>query len=286
MKRLPIFLLSKGGLGNQLFVYAYAHELGIKTERQIVILTNWHNRNQHRDFQLEELSKLCEHKINFTKNRYLYTTLSFISKIQFRSGTNLDSILMKIGIFQERNLPLTEASMMQTIFVEGYFQDLKNYSHIQLFVSEIKNYVATFEVLLPSTFSAGHLRRGDYMSEVDNFGILDPIYYEDLVKEGGAIIICTDDRDRALKHWGHIQNLTIFGPDQLSPWMVIAVLSEAKKLFMANSSLSWWAGLIQLTNGGTTFVPQPWFKSFDEMDNRMVADGMIVKRAIWMKQQD
>jgi hypothetical protein len=134
---------------------------------------------------------------------------------------------------------------------------------------------------LPSDFSAGHLRRGDYVGEVDNFGLLDPKYYETLVEGNGNILICTDDRTIAMKYWGRLPRITILGPDELTPWEVVAALSKSTELYIANSSLSWWAGMIQMNKGGKTYIPQPWFKTFDKHDTRMVAIGMIPKNAIW-----
>jgi hypothetical protein len=285
-KKLPIILLSKGGLGNQLFVYAYAHELSIRTNRKVSILTNWHNRNPTRSFGLEKLSFYCGHRINFAENFLLYKIFISISRIQSKLGIKGSRTLKSIGMFQEPILPTSNEMMSKAIFVEGYFQDFENFRNIEKTVVELKNFIETIEIDLPDNFSAGHLRRGDYVGEVDNFGLLDHEYYESLVRGMGNILICTDDRTLAMKYWGSLPNLTVLGPDELTPWEVIAVLAKSTDLYIANSSLSWWAGMIQLSKGGKTYIPQPWFKSFDKNDRRMVASGMIPKNAIWLNRAD
>jgi hypothetical protein len=103
--KLPIILLSKGGLGNQLFVYAYAHELSIQTNRKVSILTNWHKGNPSRPFGLEELSFYCGHRINLAENFLLYKILISISHIQSKLGINGSRILKSIGMFHEPILP-------------------------------------------------------------------------------------------------------------------------------------------------------------------------------------
>ena len=282
INKLPIILLSKGGLGNQLFVYAYAHELCILTDRKVVILTNWHIGNPNRPFGLDELSLYCKHQIDFKEKFLLYQILTLISRVQFKIGIRLSRVLQKFGIFQEPTLPTSQQLMRKSIFVEGYFQDFENFRNLEQIIFELIEFTESFEIPLPVDFSAGHLRRGDYVQENDNFGLLDPKYYENLVEGNGDIVICTDDRVSALTYWGSIPDLTVFGPDELTPWEVIAVLSKSTELYIANSSLSWWAGVIQTHKGGNTYVPQPWFKSFDDSDRRMVAKGMIPKTAIWI----
>ena len=281
INRVPIFLLSKGGLGNQLFVYAYAHELNLETKKRVVISTYWHKINSDRKFQLEDFSRLCKHQVDFNHSRSLYALLFIISKIHARSGKKLNHLFRIVGIFQEPNLPTSNPSMKKSLFIEGYFQDRMIYRHIQNFVTEIQEYVDNFEIDLPSRFSAGHLRRGDYKTEVDNFGLLHRDYYEDLVNDLNQIVICTDDYDLASNYWNEHSNLTIYGPDLLTPWEVISVLSKSSKLYIANSSLSWWAGMVQMSKGGITYIPQPWFRSFQQDDSCMTAKGMIVKPAIW-----
>lgn len=280
-KGVPIFLLSKGGLGNQLFVYAYAHELNLETNRRVVVSTYWHKMNSDRKFQLADFSKLCKHQTNFNHSRSLYAILFLVSKIQAKSGRKLNRLFGMFGIFHEPNLPTNKSSMKKSLFIEGYFQDQIIYRHIQEFVTEIQKYVDEFEITLPGRFSAGHLRRGDYNAEVENFGLLHRDYYEDLVKDLDRVVICTDDYQLASDYWCNKSNVIIYGPDQLTPWEVISVLSKSSKLFIANSSLSWWAGMIQMSKGGITYIPQPWFRIYRQDDSRMTAKGMIVKPAIW-----
>jgi hypothetical protein len=171
--------------------------------------------------------------------------------------------------------------MAKSIFIEGYFQDRVLYSQIQQFVLELQEYVNEFKFDVPEKFSAGHFRRGDYTAESKNFGLLDRQYYEDLLNESDQIIICTDDYDLASKYWKNNSNLDVYGPDHISPWEVIGVLSKSSKLYIANSSLSWWAGMVQMQNGGITYIPQPWFRSFKQDDSRMRSQGMITRPAVW-----
>jgi hypothetical protein len=284
--KLPIILLSKGGLGNQLFVYAYAHELSIRTNRKVSILTNWHKGNPARPFGLNKLSLYCGHRINLAENFLLYKIFNSFSRIQSRLGIRGSRILKSIGMFQEPILPTSQEMMSKAIFVEGYFQNFENFRNIEQIVIELKNFIETIEIVLPDDFSAGHLRRGDYIGEVDNFGLLDPKYYETLVGGNGNILICTDDRTLAMKYWGSFPRLTVLGPDELTPWEVVAVLSKSTELYIANSSLSWWAGMVQMNKGGKTYIPQPWFKTFNKNDRRMVAKGMIPKNAIWINRAE
>lgn len=281
MQRFPIYLLSKGGLGNQLFVYAYAHEISISTNRRVIISTYWHKSNLDRSFQLEEFSGLCKHQITFAHSRLAYAILFIISKLHGRAGKLLNILFAMCGIYREPNLPTNKSSMAKSMFIEGYFQDRLLYQQIQHFVLEIQEYVNKFKLEVPEKFSAGHFRRGDYTAETKNFGLLDRQYYEDLLNESGQIIICTDDYDLASKYWKNNSNLDVYGPDRISPWEVIAVLSKSSKLYIANSSLSWWAGMLQIQNGGITYIPQPWFRSFKQDDSRMRSQGMIMKPAIW-----
>ena len=276
-----IYLISKGGLGNQLFVFAYAHELAAASGRKIRIITSWHDSNLNRPNQLKEISKHCNHRVYLDQNRRMYFCLKFISRVMSYFGPRGAQTFSSFGIYHEPNLPAERKQMRRVKFVEGYFQDLKYFKSLESVISEIRLFVDGLKPDFLMDYSAAHLRRGDYLGEIDNFGLLSKDYYSRFFQEDGQLLICTDDEKLAIEYWGEHERLQILGPESISPWETIAILSRAKNLYIANSSLSWWAGVVQRSRHGVTYIPQPWFKIFARDDQRMVYPGMIQLPSNW-----
>ena len=117
------------------------------------------------------------------------------------------------------------------------------------------------ELCLPVNYQALHIRRGDYVQNPNHYGLLKLDYYKKLIISNMETIICTDDAHFELEISKHFPNFRIIGPSKSTSWETFSLLARAKRLIMANSSLSWWAGLIVSGNNGEAIAPSPWFQS-------------------------
>jgi hypothetical protein len=115
-----------------------------------------------------------------------------------------------------------------------------------------------------------HVRQGDLNNVKESMGILSLDYYLSAIEafseknRNNKIIILTDDIRGAQKTFQG-QNIHQFlGPESLSAWQTLKLMSIAPSLVTANSTLSWWGGYIASKSGAKVLMPKPWFKNWHE----------------------
>jgi hypothetical protein len=270
-----------GGLGNQLFQLAYAHLNAKPRERSIDIITDPKPRSD-RPFDLAPLLQRCEHARNArrgisTGGRAAYQLQRALNKFIPDSLVSLKRITnttyTELAPFNYV-LPKVDDARLQV----GYFQHWKYVESVwQSFGVELEQTIN--EVPLPSEISdfklsqtcIVHIRRGDLIRSVQTMGILDTNYYEEArsqIKNANSdtkrFIGITDDFEGAKKISDELGIDVLLGPSELSSWQSIALMAKSGSVICANSTFSWWGGILSAQNGGTVVIPNPWFLNWHE----------------------
>lgn len=264
-------IVLSGGLGNQLFQFAFLHNLHAEVSSKIGIYFP-HPEDGARSFNLEELAKNCHH-VGMIRNRRSFLTDSrfqCLGFIRFRFPRLYIRFFSKIDFNEENAYSCLENLNFYSYF-SGYFQNWKYVSKvIDSLETEIrplleKEFATLPEELRSSLFAVLHFRRGDMTKYWETMGILDRSYFERVEKEamagiGGTIkvVVLTDDKEAALKAFPERASY-IYGPDEVSEWQALALMSKARFVITSNSTFSWWGGLLASRNGGTAYIPDPWF---------------------------
>jgi hypothetical protein len=265
----------QGGLGNQLFQFSYAH-----LSNETITIYKDPNPRSDRPFDISGLIKSCSH---VSKEIYTSSTLfNFMRKISVNSinkfHPKIKSFITKISKIENENLNFDLIPVYKhknKILNIGYFQHWKYVEEaFTLFGPELNIYIKQVE--LPKLIKINydktiivHIRRGDYMSShKDTLGVLDTKYYADSIKgfrnDKFHILFLTDDFKAAsiiVKGIG-LTSVSIFGPESLTAWQSLKIMSEAKYLIAANSTLSWWGSFLSSESGGHCILPKPWFKNY------------------------
>jgi hypothetical protein len=115
-----------------------------------------------------------------------------------------------------------------------------------------------------------HIRRGDYLSLKDSFGVLSNQYYlmaidklKEIVNPSKIVIFSNDTQaaDSLAKEIGPLAY--VFPSDSdASDAATLIELSGFDYVVIANSSFSWWAAA--LNKKKTVIYPEPWFRSLEE----------------------
>jgi hypothetical protein len=109
-----------------------------------------------------------------------------------------------------------------------------------------------------------HIRQGDTLeaSNRKRIGVLSRRYYENLPSKGGEKrYVITDDSVGASKLLRGLDVDEIYGPDKVDAIAALRIMSNASKLFTANSTLSWWGGFLAIHRGGEVVLPHPFFRN-------------------------
>jgi len=109
-------------------------------------------------------------------------------------------------------------------------------------------------------FQVLHVRRGDYLSIAQTHGLLSPRYYEKNLDEKMYRILVTDDLSGAQDVISVVNPDQVFHPGNSSAWQTLALMAEAKRLILANSTLSWWGAFLANQNNAEVLFPEPFYK--------------------------
>ena len=257
-----------GGLGNQLFVYAagiyYAHKNNEKVDFDFSV----HGRGMtNHGSDIRTLNP----DATFKNQRLLFFIKSVLSKV---SNRVLFSTYTSPGIGYDQNLenPIYQDQIL------GYFQ-----THKYLDCLEVRTAIDSLfldsptawfrnnssEMLEIPTISV-HVRRGDYMSLNDSFGLLRSEYYKSAIdftinnssSMFARILVFSDDLDLARKVIGDIEcqlPVQFVEPLENRPEEALMLMSQSEALIMSNSSFSWWAGQLGNTSKFVVY-PSKWFR--------------------------
>jgi hypothetical protein len=269
----------KGGIGNQLFQYAFAtsllnlHKIDIQInlefyESKMIVFREPINLYSNLDIfeQFEEIhinlvSRIYK-KLRFNRFHYLIYNLN----ARFGNFIIEDTQLGYRHIFLGREL--------DNIFFDGYFSDFR------YIVNGLDTVKCAFEKLTinksldSSNFIAVHIRRGDYgniMRDRDKSNILNVLYYkkslDQLIKATNidGIRVFSDDYLWAKSELPLIfTNCKLdFGPEVLSDIDSLWVMSKHEYLIGANSTFSLWAYYFGLKHIKLAIFPKEWVNSIE-----------------------
>ena len=270
------------GLGNQLFQFSFAHLLFREQGDKANYLNDKYHRPD-RPFELEFLLKDCTHlsKIVSEPSKFDFWYRKVVNRL-FR--VKLISLLSKVTsanfLGVEIN-PFADRYIRRNIFTPrifmGYFQHWKLVEKAwDLYSFEIINYLSTSIILDDLSIDLDnyivlHVRRGDLTNQLGSIGALSVPYYKNAIMkiknyQDKKLIILTDDLTGANDVIIDLKPDIVFGPENLSPWQALKLMSLADSLICANSTLSWWGAYlaIKCNPKAECVIPEPWFRNWPQ----------------------
>jgi len=263
-------VILKGGFGNQLFQWGFAHYLQSLGHRVSLIAyeTSRSGSIQSQYSQIRGLMEGCE--CIKMETQYLTTPIYR----GFRDVQSLRHPLRKIpGFYQNFDSNAFQAishkEMGRTRNFSGYFQNYKFIKRVErILVSELQAYLkwhgSNNKVNNNGYPNVLHARRGDYAtpSHFSNIGILSSSYYKKATNliDVSPWIALTDDPQNILDITSRIQIDHVLGPLALDTLGALSAMANSSNLIISNSTLAWWGGLLSIHQGGRVLAPAPWFR--------------------------
>ncbi len=290
-----------GGLGNQMFQYAFAVALKHHFPNEEVLIDTQHFHH----FFIKHIKAANLHNGYELKKLFPNATLPIASwhqllKVSYFIPNYLLSRIARrmLPIRKTEFIPSTENSQVYdpNVFLlqgdryyEGYWQAVSYYMDIrqellQVFKHGLPNaYNEKLILNMERENSVGiHIRRGDYLQAAAFCGICDTNYYEKSIE-----LILRDMKDH---HFYIFSNDIPWCQQHIAPlldgnevtyvtqntgsdscWDMF-LMTHCKDLIIANSSFSWWGAFLN-TQGGRIIAPNPWMNKKAEMD--VYAPGWI-----------
>ena len=272
-----------GGLGNQMFQYAFAYALQLRNPGEQVLLDTslFRGYHLHSGFELDRLFGLRlpvagRKEIGRVTHYIPYYPLSrFVRKI-------LPS--PKTVYLDPEYLSFDSAAMMQPgdIYYDGYWQTEKyfcDFRHKVLdvftFKSELspKNRELAKQILETDSVSI-HVRRGDYTKAPNYKGICDLDYYDRAIKKAKELIsnpqfyVFSDDLPWCKSNLAPLIGEAVYvdGNTGMNSSEDMRLMSFARCNILANSSFSWWGAYLNQRSDRLAIVPPKWVEEVESKD--------------------
>lgn len=252
----------KGGLGNQLFQYATARSISVKSKISFL----YFDVSEYRNESLARTFALANYKIQGK----VFPSL-FFKKI-FTSLTKLNTIFTTVGLhstIKEKSFSIQKIETKKKIFLslEGYWQSEYYFENIrELLLKELQPISCPSfpQWIKNDTTISVHVRRTDYLNE-KRYGFIGLDYYNRAMNyfreklEGSLFIIFSDDINWCKEHLIGSDVLYLQEKDWATDYLELYLMSKCKHQIIANSSFSWWGAWLNENKHKMVVRPQKPF---------------------------
>lgn len=260
-------LMSQGGLGNQLFLLNFAHQLKSEKKKNVELTTRSLSKAQDdRRFEIGHVLDHCSHGITYKATDIPFDAYNFFDRTRLFREPHSKTIQKKL-FFVNVSSPFSTPSTIgkSSRYVRGYFQSAESVnihlgSYVQEILSAIEEQVDQGEIIQKTEkYQAIHIRRGDFVNSKNSTGLLALSYYQSGLVGSLPLKIVTDGDINLINEIKKtFPGSEIHGSESMNTWQAFNLLAHASSLQIANSTFSWWAGVLANFNGGKVFAPSPW----------------------------
>jgi hypothetical protein len=278
-----------GGLGNQMFQYAYAKALQQKGYDVKIDISAFETYKLHGGYGLDKYS--IDIKVANQHEIDSFGAVGLISKIKNKLRIkNLKVIRESNLLFNEKYLNIDDNK-----YIDGYFQTEKYFSNsrdiilkqfvlkeeISEYSKDVKKQIANAKVSVSL-----HIRRGDYLNSVNAniHGVCDLDYYKKAVSvlntklDEANYFIFSDDIAWVKEHLKLDNGFYIDSKEKRIPHEDIYLMSLCDHNIIANSSFSWWGAWLNQNNEKLVIAPNRWFA-----DEKMEINAKNIVSENWEK---
>lgn len=288
-----IIIKIQGGLGNQLFQYAFGRTIERKYAKKVAYDISSYGAVKKNTPRAYHLDKFNTPVTIATKEEILNC------KYPFGSFSKITYIIKKLSnkLFFKRYHISFEPEFLESIkntdsaYLEGYWQSFR---YIEPALPDLKKEVtlkvppsAAFEVLKAeisqSDSVAIHIRRGDYVQGGVDLQVLDIVYYKNAMNlvsqkiEDAKYYIFTDDAVWAKENLNFLERekITYVSDFTLADYEELVLIAQCKHVIVANSSFSWWGAMLNQNKNAMIICPKDWKNVFLKNDMNLCPEKWI-----------
>lgn len=290
-----ILIKLQGGLGNQMFQYAFGSVIAKKNKTKLIIEDSIYNIVEKkegytpRNFELSVFNN--EHFFAKKKDVSLFDNLSFTHRIKRKLKLNYPKK------FNEEEFEYSEKanSLQEPVFAIGYFQSFKYFKGFEDYIKSLfvfsedklsKENKNLIPILKKENTIAVHVRRGDYISdEVTNqfHGSCTFEYYMEAISivnskvENPTFVFFSDDSEWVRENFKALTFDKIFIDHNkgLNSWADMYLMSICSHNIIANSSFSWWSAWLNPNPKKIVIAPKKWFQAREININSIIPEEWI-----------
>lgn len=270
-----IIVRISGGLGNQLFQYAFGQYLAktLNTDVKYDLRLNIHTKDfTPRNFELKYFNIEIDHALECEIKKMKYFSTGFAERIE-RKLVNLFPFLNRHFIIESPAFSLKKIRILNNSYYDGYWQYYDYPSQIrELLINNLipvnLDIIVKDYCLVSSNVQnvSIHIRRGDYITNVANHAIFshcEMSYYQQSIeilnKRFGNLqyFVFSDDIEWVKLQFKGSEYVFVEGN---SPSQDLFLMSRCNHHIIANSTFSWWAAWLNRNDDKVIIAPKNWFR--------------------------
>ncbi len=277
-----------GGLGNQMFQYAFIRNISLENNAQGIIDLQGITNKTHNKYGLDHCSISTD--IRFVnKDRSIRQLITYLmygfycvflesKKYGFKLYNMLLSLTKSHGVLciPDGYMKVNELENSRSYAV-GYFQSPKySKENVDIIRKELqisdkllgKN-KKVYQDILDGESVCVHIRRGDYVGS--NFDVCSMDYYYRGIKEikkhkkNITIYIFSDDINWVKENM-KFDDKVVFVDWKNNQYEDMKLMSGCKNFVMSNSSFSYWAQFLSQADKKIVIAPSKWFRNGKKID--------------------
>ena len=295
MAKLPLHAILKGGLGNQLFIFANSLAYARVHKRKLVLNSVWYDTDQLKNLEMNgfrnpDLFKfpLIERNYKFDKlitNKLVY--ILFIIAQKF--GDKLTG-----NICLNADDPFSRNKIKHGVVIYGDMINSQNLNQVRTELREllvlnqsqelfIKSYLEKFRKST-SRLVALHVRRGDRITTNTLYNVLSKEYYlkciSDLFADDHIVLVFSDDIAWCKENFESSNMYFFETPDPVVNFRAMMLCDD---FVLSTSTFGWWAAWLANSRERKVVIPKPYVQDDPTGWESLIQKEWIQREASWIK---
>jgi hypothetical protein len=291
-----------GGLGNQMFQFAFCHSLKkhYGENNVSVYLERYNNVKDNDGYLLKKIFNIevTTSHIHNVKG-LIDDSRHIISRIRYKLLGRKDSFFLEQLFKFDKNV--FRKNIGANIYYRGLWQDELYFNEYRNELCKIFNFPSKLDKLNQSTLLkiretnsvSIHVRRGDYINNEKYNNILGNIctykYYKNafeflLKKETNlTFFVFSDDIKWVESEFDFLKQKSIIFVNNnfgINSYIDMQLMSNCKNNIIANSSFSWWGAWLNKNPKKIVIAPEKWFKNNARLENNHIVPDSWIKMNI------
>lgn len=266
IKKIPIFVIAMGGLGNQMFVLTSGLLEANQRKRKLLVVTKWYDRQQ-RGSHLKNYERRLEiSKFPHIENHYILNSkiLNFLLFYQYKFALKFKKLSNSIGVV---NLDLPNIKTKGALILYGNMQTDKGYEEIKNKLGSIFRMSKADEIYVSEqirelksdkkSLVAVHIRRGDLTVPGNIYNLLPISYYNDAISKFHRAevkyLIFSDDISWCKEKF--LGDNFIFIKEE-DPVKSMRLMNLCDHYILSSSTFSWWGAWLTQSQDARIYFPR------------------------------
>lgn len=276
----------EGGLGNQLFQYAFLEYLKLNNSDVYADVSDYVIHRYHNGYEIEKVFG-CEIR-KAEKEQVLSMTMKHDNFVVRALEKALRIRICKQSEFYEldRSLIIEPVSIGIDTYFSGYWQNVHYVEAVQGILREKLKFREAlqgknrtcYECFKGMNTVSVHVRRADYLKNKNLGGICDKSYYvkamEYMVKRlpKPVFLVFSDDIEWCKREFGSADKYYIDWNTGKDSFLDMYLMSLCKNNIIANSTFSWWGAWLNANSEKIVIMPKQWTRF---SDSKLMSPGWI-----------